>query len=133
MLKIFEMEYCKLVRTPMIIGCKLSMEDESKEVNHTMYRSMFGNLLYMTTSRPYILQEVGLVSRFKATQKESHVQEVKSIFRYLKGNLDFILWYSRSEYFTLTICTNADWKVALMIKKVQVEEHISWETIYYHG
>jgi hypothetical protein len=40
MLKTFEMGDCKLINTPMFIGCKLSKEDESKEVNQTMYRSM---------------------------------------------------------------------------------------------
>jgi hypothetical protein len=34
---------------------------------------------------------------------------VKIIFKYLKGTLDFGLWYSRSEYFTLTTYTDADW------------------------
>jgi hypothetical protein len=41
--------------------------------------------------------------------KETHVQAVKMIFKYLKGTLDFDLWYSRGEDFTLTTYTNADW------------------------
>jgi hypothetical protein len=36
------------------------------------------------------------------------VQEVKRIFKYLKGTLDYSLWYSRGEDFTLTY-TNVDW------------------------
>jgi hypothetical protein len=35
MLKKFEMEDCKPVSTPMVTGCKLSKEDESKEANQT--------------------------------------------------------------------------------------------------
>ena len=42
MLKKFQMEVCKPVSTPMIIGCKLSKEDESKEVDQRLYRSMIG-------------------------------------------------------------------------------------------
>ena len=36
MLKRFNMEEYKPVSTPMITGCKLSMDDESLEVDHTM-------------------------------------------------------------------------------------------------
>ena len=64
MLKIFKMEYSKCVSTPMITGCKLSKDDEHLEVDHTMYRSMIGRLLYATARRPYVMQVVGLVARF---------------------------------------------------------------------
>ena len=62
MLKIFKMEDSKHVSTPMIIGCKLSKDDESLEVDHTMYRSMIGILLYLTATRPDVMQDVGLVA-----------------------------------------------------------------------
>ena len=64
MLKRFKMEYPKPVSTPMIIGCKLSKDDESLEVDHTMYRSMIGSPLYVTTTRPDVMQAIGLDSRF---------------------------------------------------------------------
>ena len=47
MLKKFGMEDCKLVSTTMIIGCKLSKDVESKEVDQKLYRSMIGSLLYV--------------------------------------------------------------------------------------
>ena len=43
MLKIFNMEDSKPISTPMITRCKLSKDDESLEVDHTMYRSMIGS------------------------------------------------------------------------------------------
>ena len=55
------MEDCKLVCTPMVIGCKLSKDDDSPELNQSMYCSMIGNLLYLTASRPDIMHVVGLV------------------------------------------------------------------------
>ena len=65
MLKKFKMEDSNPVSTPMIIGCKFRKNDESLEVDHTTYRSMIGILLYVTTTRPYVMQAVGLVSRFQ--------------------------------------------------------------------
>ena len=58
MLKKFKMEYSKLVGTPMFIGCKLSKDDESMEVYHTMFRSMIGSLLYVTAVIPQIFIKI---------------------------------------------------------------------------
>jgi hypothetical protein len=65
-LKKLRMEYCTLVNTPMVTGCTLSKNDESLEANQTLYRSMIVSLLYVMASRPYIMQEVGLVAQFQA-------------------------------------------------------------------
>ena len=58
MLKIFQMEYCKPVLTPMITGCKLSLEDSSKDVDQRLYISMIGSLLYVTASRPDVMEAI---------------------------------------------------------------------------
>ena len=83
------MDECYPVRTPMITGCKLSQNDESPLVDTTLYRSMIGSLLYLTASRPDIMQAVGMVARYQANPKESHIAAVKRIFRYLKGTMEF--------------------------------------------
>ena len=58
MLKRFGMKDCKLVTTPMQTSCKLS-KDDSKSTDHMQYRSMIGSLLYVTTSRLDVMQEIG--------------------------------------------------------------------------
>jgi hypothetical protein len=85
MIKRFAMEDCKPVTTPMQTSCKLSKDDDSKSTDQRQYRSMIGSLLYVTASRPDVMQVVGQVARFQAAPKESHVLAVKRIFRYLKG------------------------------------------------
>jgi len=64
MLKKFGMEDYKPISTPMTTGCKLSKDDESKEVDQNLYRSMIGRLLYVTASRPDVMYAVGPVARF---------------------------------------------------------------------
>jgi hypothetical protein len=59
MLKRFGMEYCKPIITPMRTSCKLRKDDDSKSTDKRQYRSMIGNLLYVTTSRPDVMQVVG--------------------------------------------------------------------------
>jgi len=82
------MEDCKPTSTTIIAGCKLSEDDDSKEVDQKLYRSMIGSLLYVTTSRPVAIQALGVVARFQSAPKETHLQALKRIFRYLKGTLE---------------------------------------------
>jgi hypothetical protein len=53
------MEYFKLVITPMKTICKLSKDDDSKSTDQRKYRSMIGSLLYVTTSKPDVMQAIG--------------------------------------------------------------------------
>jgi hypothetical protein len=62
MLKRLGMEDCKLVITPMQTSCKLSKDDHSKSKYQRQYWSMIGSLLYVKTSRPDVMQEVGQVA-----------------------------------------------------------------------
>ena len=103
------MEDSKPISTPMVTGCKLRKGGESLEVDHTMYRSMTCNLLYVTTRRPYVMQVFGLVARFHSAPKETHVTVVKRIFKYLKGTMDYGLWYPKGQDFTLKTFIDADW------------------------
>jgi hypothetical protein len=56
---------------------------------------MIGSLIYVTTSKPYVMKKVGHVARFEAEPKESHVLAVERIFKYLKGIEEFRLWYPK--------------------------------------
>ena len=109
MLSKFQMHDCKPVSTPMVTGCKLSKEEDSPKVDQTLYRLMIGSLLYLTALRPDILQSVCLVARYQADLREAHIMAVKRILRYLKGTMNFGLWYVKSENFTLIAYSDADW------------------------
>eukprot|EP00253_Pinus_taeda_P014155 PITA_14155 len=90
-------------------GCGLSSNDEFPVVNHPTYRSMIGSLLYLTDTRPNIMHAVGIVGRFQANPKESHLQAVKRMFKYIQGTQDFGLWYLKDIDLTLHAYTYADW------------------------
>lgn len=78
-------------------------------VDHTLYRSMIDNLLYLTISRPNIVQTVCMVARFQAAPKQSHMNVVIRIYRYLQGKLSYGLWYTKQGEFTLEAYID-DWK-----------------------
>ena len=70
---------------------------------------MIGGLQYLTHTRPDIANAVGIVARFQVDPKETHLIAVKRIFRYLKGTIDFGLWYDKNSDFILKSFTNVDW------------------------
>jgi hypothetical protein len=93
----------------MVVVCKLSKDDISPDVDQRTYRSMIGNLLYITTSHPDIMHVVGMVGRYQSAPKQSHLVVVKRIFKYLKGTMTYGLWYPRNQNFQLTSYSDAVW------------------------
>jgi hypothetical protein len=107
-LKKFHIKESKPVGTPMVL--KLSKFDDTKDVDQKVYRSMIGSLLYATATRPNIMHAVCQVGRFQASPKTSHLLAVKRIFRYLKGTVQYGLWYPIGNQLDLYAFTDVDWE-----------------------
>nr|GEY97099.1 hypothetical protein [Tanacetum cinerariifolium] len=91
------------------------------DVDAHLYRSMIGLLMYLTTSRPYIMYTVCVCARFQVTPKVSHLHAIKRIFRYLKGHSKFGLWYPRYSLFELVAYTDSDYAGASLDRKSTTE------------
>ena len=65
-LKKFGVEDSKPIGTPMCTRLKLTKDDDSKEVDQTLYRSMVKKFQYVVHTRLDIALEVGIVARFSA-------------------------------------------------------------------
>lgn len=59
----------------------------------TKYRGIIRFLLYLTTSRPYIMFSVCMCARYQASLKDSHFKIVKCILRYLNEISHHSIWY----------------------------------------
>ena len=64
LLKRFKMDECKPIKTSMPTNGHLGLDEGSNMVDQTLYRSMIGSLLYLTTSRPDIMFSVCMCARF---------------------------------------------------------------------
>ena len=95
-LKTFGLDDSRPVSTPMVTGHKLLKNDDSADVNQTLYRSMIGKLQYVVYSRPDITLSVRIVVRFPTNPKENHLMVVKRIMRYPKGTEDYGLYYKKN-------------------------------------
>jgi hypothetical protein len=51
-----------------------------------------------------------MVGRYQVAPKQSHLQAVKRIFRYLKETMTYSLWYPRNQSLQLTAYSDADWE-----------------------
>jgi hypothetical protein len=107
------MEDCNPAETPIPLGTKLSKQDESPTMDSTLYKSLVGSLLYLTTTRPYIMYAVGFVSRFMVSPKDSHWKMAKRIRKYVADTLNFGLWFSQSEDNHLSGYTESDFAGSL--------------------
>nr|GEV30318.1 hypothetical protein [Tanacetum cinerariifolium] len=96
------------VDTPMVDKVKMDEDLQGKPVYATHYRGMIGSLMYLTSSRPYLIFSVTMYARYQAKPTEKHLHAVKRIFRYLKGIINMGLWYLKDSCITLTAYADAD-------------------------
>ena len=109
LVKKFGLDSKKHASTPMSSSTKLSLDSSGVEVSPTLYRSIIGSLLYLTTSRLDIVVSVGVCARYQVAPKESHLTAVKRIICYINGTLEYGLWYSKDSNDCLASYSDADW------------------------
>ncbi|GJT40919.1 retrovirus-related pol polyprotein from transposon TNT 1-94, partial [Tanacetum coccineum] len=105
---LYGMETCDLVDTPMVEKSKLDEDPQGKAIDPTRYRRMIATLMYLTSSRPYLVFAVCMCARYQAKPTEKHLHAVKQIFRYIKGTINMGLWYSKDSCIALTAFADAD-------------------------
>ena len=86
----------------------LDKDTNGKSVDEKFYKDMIGSLLYLAASRLDIMFSVCFCARFQTSPKESHLHAVKWIIRYVKGILDFGLYYFKYASFDLLGYSDAD-------------------------
>ena len=108
-MKKFGLESASSVRTLISPNVKLTIDLLRKSVDHSLYRSMIGSLLYFTASRPDISYNVGVCARYQANPKESYMTSLKRIIKYVKTTVEFGVWYSKDTSDVLAGYFDVDW------------------------
>ncbi|GJW47138.1 putative ribonuclease H-like domain-containing protein [Tanacetum coccineum] len=116
-LKKFGFTDVKTASTPMETQKLLLKDEDGKEVDVYLYRSMIGSLMYLTSSRPDIMFAVCACARYQVNPKVSHLHAVKRIFRYLKGQPKLGLWYLKDSPFDLVADIDSDYAGASLDRK----------------
>ncbi|XP_042950035.1 secreted RxLR effector protein 161-like [Carya illinoinensis] len=97
------------ISSPMSASTKLSKFDSPSFENVTLYRSIIGNLQYLSLTRPDISFSVNKACQFMHEPKLSHWLAVKRILRYLKSTINYGLFFSKQSSFNLHAYSDADW------------------------
>nr|GEW92115.1 hypothetical protein [Tanacetum cinerariifolium] len=97
------MEKCDSIGTPMATSPKLDADLSGTPVDQTNYKSMIGSLMYLTSSRPDLVQAVCYCARYQAGPTKKHLKEVKRILRDLKKTIHMGLWYLKDSGFELNV------------------------------
>ncbi|PHT36277.1 NHP2-like protein 1 [Capsicum baccatum] len=85
-LKKFKMGDYKFTITPMNQNKKFCKEDGDENIDKGLYRNLIGCLMYLTVTRPNIVDGVSLLSTYMHCASEIHFQAAKYVIRYVKGN-----------------------------------------------
>ena len=96
---------------------KLLVDDSSELVEANHYRQIIGSLMYLTNTRPYICFVVNTLIQYLVQPRWVHLVAAKHVMRYLKGTIDFGLYYDNSHEYRLYGYTDADWAGSISDKK----------------
>ncbi|GJZ45342.1 hypothetical protein Tco_0592938 [Tanacetum coccineum] len=102
------MDSCDPVDTPMVDQLKLDEDPLGILVDQTRFRSMVGSLMYLTASIPDLVFVVCMCARYQTSPTKKHLEALKRVFRYLKGTINWGLWYPKDTGVALTAYADAD-------------------------
>ncbi|GKB96521.1 retrovirus-related pol polyprotein from transposon TNT 1-94 [Tanacetum coccineum] len=108
-LKKFGMDLCDPVDTPMVDRLKLDEDPLGIPVDQTRFCSMVGSLMYLTASRPDLVFAVCMCARYQASPTKKHLEALKRVFRYLRGTINWGLWYPKDTAMALTAYADANY------------------------
>nr|GEV40259.1 copia protein [Tanacetum cinerariifolium] len=107
-LKKFGMDLCDPVDTPMVDRLKLDEDPLGISFDQTQFCSMVGSLMYFTASRPDLVFVVCMCARYHASPTKNHLEALKWVFWYLRGTINWELWYPKDTAMALTAYADAN-------------------------
>jgi hypothetical protein len=102
------MAECTPMTVPMNRKTKLRKETESAPVDPKLYQSLVGGLLHATINRWDIQFAVNHVLRYLTNPQQEHLITAKNILRYLKGTINYSLFFPSNDKGLLHNFTDAD-------------------------
>nr|GEV00241.1 uncharacterized mitochondrial protein AtMg00810-like [Tanacetum cinerariifolium] len=69
---------------------------------------MVSSLMYLTASKPDLVFAVCMCARYQARPTKYHFEALKRVFQYLRGTINWGLWYLKDTAMALTAYADAD-------------------------
>lgn len=90
-------------------GVKLTKDENGVKVDKTYYKQIVESLMYLTSTRPDMMFVVGLISRYMENPTQMHLSVAKRAVRYLKGIVDFGIFYRKEGNHQLMAYSDSDY------------------------
>ncbi|RDX74345.1 putative mitochondrial protein, partial [Mucuna pruriens] len=108
-LKKFAMFESKPVKSLIVPGSKINKDVDGIIVDNTYFKQIVRSLIYLAATRPDIMFNVSLISRYMSKPTELHLQAAKRILLYLKGTTSYEIVYKKGEEENLLAFTDSDY------------------------
>ncbi|XP_057443858.1 secreted RxLR effector protein 161-like [Lotus japonicus] len=108
-LKKYGMQESNMVATPIVPGSKLDKDSKGTKVDATFFKELVGSLFYLTSTRPDMMYITSLLSKYMSNPTKLHMQAAKRALRYLKGIVDYGLFYKHCTNIKLLGFTDSDY------------------------
>ncbi|GJV99336.1 hypothetical protein Tco_1554588 [Tanacetum coccineum] len=69
---------------------------------------MVGSLMYLSASIPNLVFAICMCARYQASPTKKHLEALKRVFRYLRGTINWGLWYPKDTAMALMAYADAD-------------------------
>ncbi|XP_015953841.1 uncharacterized mitochondrial protein AtMg00810-like [Arachis duranensis] len=93
---------------PLELNIQFTPMDGTVLDNHTLYRQLVGDLIYLTVTRPDIAYPVHVLSQLLSTHRTTHYAIVFCIFCYIKSSLFQGLYFSAHSFLILQAYSDTD-------------------------
>ncbi|GJU87142.1 hypothetical protein Tco_1294688 [Tanacetum coccineum] len=91
---------------------------------------MVGSLMYLTANRPDLAFAVCMCGRYQASPNKKHLEALKQVFWYIRGTINWGLWYPKYTAMALTAYADADHAVSWSSKKQKSTAILTTEAEY---
>ena len=105
---------------PIVLEKQIGKDENGAKVDITLYKQIAGSLMYLTATRLNLMFVVSLISRFMVCPTQQHFAAAKRVLRYLKGTVDYGVFYRKGGGSDLIGFTDSDyvrvWKIARVLQ-----------------
>ena len=105
----FGIENYNFVCNPIVLRQKIGKDENGAKVDVTLYKQIVGSLMYLTATRLDLMFVVSLASRFMTCPTQQHFTAAKRVLRYLKGTVDYGVFYRKGGVSDLNGLTYSDY------------------------
>jgi hypothetical protein len=98
-----------VVMNPIVPGFKIRKNKKGNRIDETYYKQIVGSLMYITATRPDMMFVMSFISMFMVGLIEFHLQIANRALRYLKGTVDYGIFYKKNGDRQLVAFTDSDY------------------------